>query len=348
MTNPQYMFRMQGDDPSVTHTALIDAYEDGARALRLAVATMTDDEARARPIPGKWSTLEVVAHIAGAEIYFSERIERTIALPNPLLVGVDETPYPARLGYQTLDLHEELNLVLALRGHTARILRQQGEEAWNRTAIHTETGLVTLRQILWHAVRHIPHHLRFIEEKKKALAERAAKPTGDLAHRVMVRPATESDVPGITAIYNEAITNTTATFDLEPKTVENRLEWFRSHGPRHPILVADLDGKVTGWGSISEWSDRCAYSDTGESSFYVAPEYRGMGIGRMLKKAVLDEARRLKYHTIMARIAGESAASIHLNEEFGFVKVGTLKEVGRKFGRLIDVHMYQLLVNGNV
>lgn len=344
MTYTQYMTRMQGDDASVSHSALVDAYEDGARALRNTVAGMSDEDARARPVPGKWSTLEAVAHMAGAEIYFSERLERTIALEKPLLMGVDERPYPQRLDYQNLDLHEELNLIIALRSHTTRILRNQEESVWNRPAIHSETGLVSLRQLLWHAVRHIPHHLRFIEEKKRILAQGAAAQHKS-PEKLHLRPATEADVPAITEIYNEAIANTTATFDTEPKTVANRMEWFRAHGPRHPILVAEREGKVVGWSSISEWSDRCAYSDTGETSFYVASAYRGQGIGRKLKQAILEEARRLKYHTIIARVAGDSSASIHLNEALGFVNVGTMKEVGRKFGRLIDVRMYQWLVN---
>jgi|GEM_PF-174812 len=343
MTYTQYMTRMQGDDTSVSNSALIDAYEEGALALRHAVAGMTDEEARARPVPGKWSTLEAVAHMAGAEIYFSERLERTIALEKPLLMGVDERPYPERIDYQNLDLHEELNLIIALRSHTARVLHNQGDNVWSRPAIHSETGLVTLRQLLWHPVRHIPHHLRFIEEKKRALAQGPA-PT-KVPEKLLVRPATEADVPAITEIYNEAIANTTATFDTEPKTVADRLAWFRSHGPRHPILVAEREGKVVGWSSISEWSDRCAYSDTGETSFYVASSHRGQGIGRKLKQAILDEARRLKYHTILARVAGDSSASIHLNEALGFVNVGTMKEVGRKFGRLIDVRMYQWVVS---
>lgn len=344
MTYTQYMTRMQGDDASVSHSALIDDYEEGARSLRHMVAGMSDDDARARPVPGKWSTIEAVAHMAGAEIYFSERLERTIALEKPLLMGVDERPYPERLDYQNLDLHEELNLIIALRSHTARLLRNQRESAWSRPAIHSETGLVNLRQLLWHAVRHIPHHLRFIEEKKQILAAGAGgQPKGP--SQLLLRPATEADVPAITEIYNDAIANTTATFDTEPKTVADRLEWLRSHGPRHPIIVAEREGKVVGWSSLSEWSDRCAYNDTGETSFYVAPGHRGQGIGRRLKQAILDEARRLKYHTIIARVAGESSASIHLNEAFGFVNVGTMKEVGRKFGRLIDVRMYQWLVS---
>jgi phosphinothricin acetyltransferase len=162
---------------------------------------------------------------------------------------------------------------------------------------------------------------------------------------VNIRPATAQDVAAITEIYNEAILTTTATFDTEPKTLADRQQWLETHDPRHPVLVADDGGKVVGYACLTEWSDRCAYSDTAETSFYVKSEYRGQGTGRQLKAALIDEARRLKYHTLIARVAEGSAESIHLNEAAGFVLVGTMKEVGRKFGRLLDVHIYQLMLD---
>ncbi len=162
--------------------------------------------------------------------------------------------------------------------------------------------------------------------------------------RGLLRPATVEDVPAIMEIYNEAIRTTTATFDTEPKTLADRQSWFATHGSRHPIWVAECDGHVVGYACLTEWSDRCAYSDTAETSFYVRPDYRGQGIGRQLKQAIIEEARRLRYHTLIARVAEGSVESQHLNEEAGFVFVGTMKEVGRKFGRLLDVHIYQKML----
>jgi L-amino acid N-acyltransferase YncA len=162
---------------------------------------------------------------------------------------------------------------------------------------------------------------------------------------VLIRKAELADLQAITEIYNEAILSTTATFDTEPKTPAERLSWFQSHDQRHPILVAVADDKVVGWVALSRWSDRPAYDDTAETSFYVKSDYRGRGIGRKLKQAIIDEARRLKYHAIIARVAGESDISLHLNESFGFVQVGTMKEVGRKFGRYLDVHILQKILD---
>ena len=160
-----------------------------------------------------------------------------------------------------------------------------------------------------------------------------------------IRRAQPSDAAAIADIYNEAVLTTTATFDTEPKGEEERTQWLQSHDDRHPILVAEVNGAVVGWASLTQWSDRAAYADTAESSFYVHSTHRGRGIGRRLKQAIVDEARRLGYHTLIARITEGSAESLHLNESAGYVRVGTLKEVGRKFGRLLDVHILQKMLD---
>ncbi|MGA7161726.1 MAG: N-acetyltransferase family protein [Bacteroidota bacterium] len=163
--------------------------------------------------------------------------------------------------------------------------------------------------------------------------------------RVQIRRAFPEDVESITAIYNEAIVTTTATFDTEPKTIAERLAWFNTHGERHPILVATVEGSVIGWASLTKWSDRPAYEDTAETSFYVKSEHRGQGIGRLLKEAIIEEARKRQFHTLIARVAEGSQESLHLNESAGFVYVGTMKEVGRKFGKLLDVHILQKMLD---
>lgn len=162
---------------------------------------------------------------------------------------------------------------------------------------------------------------------------------------VTVRKAELADAAAIAEIYNEAILTTTATFDTEPKSIEDRTLWLQSHDDRHPVLVAVVDDKVVGWASLTRWSERPAYDATAETSFYVHSTHRGRGIGRRLKAAIIKEARDLKYHSLIARIAEGSNESIHLNELAGFVHVGTLKEVGRKFDRLLDVHIMQKILD---
>ena len=156
------------------------------------------------------------------------------------------------------------------------------------------------------------------------------------------RPATEDDLRAITDIYNEAIRTTTATFDTQEKSLEEQRVWFRGHQPDHQVMVAELDeGEVVGWASLSAWSDRCAYSDTAELSFYVKEEQRGKGVGRALLTRLLQEGERAGFHTVVSRIAEGSGASVHLHQELGFSHIGVMREVGRKFGRLLDVHLMQ-------
>ena len=162
---------------------------------------------------------------------------------------------------------------------------------------------------------------------------------------ISIRRAELADAPAIAAIYNEAILTTVATFDVETKSVEERIEWLSRHDERHPVLVAEVEGQVIGWISLSRWSDRRAYDDTAETSFYVKSEFRGQGVGRRLNEAIIDQARRLGYHSLIARVAQGSEQSLHLNLSMGFVLVGTLKEVGRKFGKLLDVHILQKLLD---
>lgn len=160
----------------------------------------------------------------------------------------------------------------------------------------------------------------------------------------LIRLAEERDAAAIADIYNEAIRTTTATFDMQPQSAEDRLAWLRAHDDRHPVFVAEVDGQVAGWASLTEWSDRPAYYDTAETSFYVGEVHRGRGIGRALKARLIEEARRLGYYTLIARMAEESLESMHLNQSFGFQHIGTMKEVGLKFGRRLDVHIMQLML----
>ena len=158
-----------------------------------------------------------------------------------------------------------------------------------------------------------------------------------------IRPAELKDLPAITEIYNEAILHTTATFDTQTKTVEEQQPWFDKHGDKYPIIVALESEKIIGWASMSQWSDRCAYAATAEASLYVKEGYRGEGVGRQLSVAILQAAREAGLHTAILRIAGDNAVSKKLAKSLGFKNIGVMKEVGNKFGNLLDVYLMQII-----
>jgi hypothetical protein len=150
-------------------TALIDHYLAGSESLKQSVRGLSRDQLVARPIKDKWSTLEVVAHIADFEPILAERMMRVISHERPLLMVADENLFAATLHYHERDIDEELAMIDLTRKKMARILRALPVEASNRVGVHSFKGLVSLEAILTSAVNHIPHHLTFIEEKRKAL-----------------------------------------------------------------------------------------------------------------------------------------------------------------------------------
>lgn len=149
--------------------SLAAEYLKGAADLRAAVAGMTREQLVARPIAGRMSTLEVVCHIADFEPIFVERMKRIIALDAPLLFVADENQFLKELHYHDRDAAEELTLIDTTRSQMARIIRRLTPAQFQRTGVHTQKGLVTLEQVIRGATNHIPHHLPFIAEKRKAL-----------------------------------------------------------------------------------------------------------------------------------------------------------------------------------
>lgn len=163
---------------------------------------------------------------------------------------------------------------------------------------------------------------------------------------MIVRVATEQDVLEMMEIYNYEVLNGVATFDLNIRTMEERLEWFRQHNVgNHPLIVAEMEGQVAGYASLSSYRDKEAYAATVELSVYVAPSFRRQGVARELIASILEDARsRDDIHTVISVITAGNEASVKLHKEFGFVYSGTLYEVGEKFGRKLDVVNYQLMV----
>lgn len=148
---------------------LVDSYFAGAAQLRAAVVGMTQDQLIARPVPGKWSTLEVVAHIADFEPIMTDRIKRVASHDNPTLLGADENLLTERLFYHSRNIDEELAVVDSIRTSTARTLRQLPANSLTRVGTHNEAGVLTLERLILRATNHITHHLTFIREKRKAL-----------------------------------------------------------------------------------------------------------------------------------------------------------------------------------
>jgi uncharacterized damage-inducible protein DinB len=148
---------------------LTEPYLAGPRQLRQAVAGMSREQLLARPVAGKWSTLEVVCHLADFDPIHADRMKRVIAEDKPTLLGADENRFAAALNYHGRDLEEELTIMERTRGQLARILRALPDEALQRVGVHNERGPLTLEQLLTTATNHISHHVKFIEEKRKAL-----------------------------------------------------------------------------------------------------------------------------------------------------------------------------------
>lgn len=162
---------------------------------------------------------------------------------------------------------------------------------------------------------------------------------------VHIRPAELSDAPALMAIYNPVVETSTATFDLVPRTLEEQREWLADRSGARIVLVAeDEQGTVVGYAALSPYRDRAAYSTTVEDSVYVHDEHHGRGIGRLLLEAIVDAARAHGFHAVMARIVADHEASIALHTVCGFEVVGHEREVGRKFGRWLDVTLMERLL----
>ena len=168
-----------------------------------------------------------------------------------------------------------------------------------------------------------------------------------LAQRPSVRDARPDDLGAIFEIYNHEVLHGTATFDTEPRVVGRDDDWLTNRdGERHPVVVAVVDDRVAGWASLSPWSTRGAYARTVEGSVYVHVEHRGRGVGRLLLAAVIERARDAGLGVILARIAEANESSVRLLEDFGFAHIGTQRRCGEKFGRILDVELMDLHLDG--
>jgi len=165
-----------------------------------------------------------------------------------------------------------------------------------------------------------------------------------MTDQVLVRPATSEDLPEVARIYNHAILNTTSTFDTEPKTVERWRDVFVKHTDAYPLLVAEAGGRVVGWGALRPSVDRPAARFTVENAVYVDPDCQGRGIGSALLGQIVERARANGYHAVVGMVVAGNEASERLHLKLGFQQVGFMREVGWKFGRWLDLIVFEKLL----
>ena len=161
---------------------------------------------------------------------------------------------------------------------------------------------------------------------------------------VNLRLARPEDAEATREIYNTEVTGSTVTFDLVPRSIEDQLAWLDQRSGAMAVVVAEVDGQVVGFASLSPYRDRPAYATTVEDSVYVHADFRSQGVARALLAEILDIAVARGFHAVMARIVGGHDASISLHTSLGFEIVGTEREVGRKFGKWLDVLIMQRML----
>ncbi|MBE6883005.1 MAG: N-acetyltransferase [Ruminococcaceae bacterium] len=163
---------------------------------------------------------------------------------------------------------------------------------------------------------------------------------------MIIRKALQTDLPALTEIYNYEVLNGTATMDIHPKTLEERQGWLDEHNiENHPLIVAEWDGIVVGYASLSRYREKEAYRRTVELSVYVDKRYRRRGIASALMSQLIEEAKsREDIHMIVSVVTGENEESMNLHSKFGFSQCGVIHEAGKKFGRYLDIIHYELRV----
>ena len=156
-----------------------------------------------------------------------------------------------------------------------------------------------------------------------------------------IRRAHTGDLERINEIYNYFVTTSTCTYQEEPDTLEAREAWFALHGPEYPVIVAEVDGQVVGWGALSRFHPRSAYRYTVENAVYVDPQWHRRGIGLGILRDLISRARLIGYQSIVALVDADQPGSLALHGALGFEPVGHLRQVGYKFGRWLDVAYLQ-------
>jgi len=161
---------------------------------------------------------------------------------------------------------------------------------------------------------------------------------------VTLRDAEPADAAAVAVVYNQGIEDRLATLETETRSAEERRRWLAARGPRHPVLVAEVDGKVVGWGSLNAFNPRPAYDHVADFSVYVEREWRGRGVGHRLLEALIARAGELGYHKLVLAAFPFNAAGVALYRRLGFAEVGVYREQGRLDGRWVDVVVMERLL----
>ncbi len=160
-----------------------------------------------------------------------------------------------------------------------------------------------------------------------------------------IRPARPADLPALLEIYNDAVVHTTASWDLLPWTPVEHAEWYAAKAERgHPVIVAAEGDEVLGYAAYGPFRAKAGYARTMEHSVYVLPAHQGRGIGRALLVGIIEAARADGVHALVGGLSADNEASLRLHRSLGFVEVGRLPEVGRKFDRWLDLVLVQLVL----
>ena len=163
---------------------------------------------------------------------------------------------------------------------------------------------------------------------------------------IIIRDASETDIPGILDIYNDAILHTTSVYSEIPHTIEMRYAWYKERlTHKFPVFVAEHSGAVAGFSSFGYFRAWPCYRHTVELSVYVDVSCRGNGIGKLLVKPLIDRATQMNMHALIAGINSDNGASLKLHQSFGFTEVAHFKEVGYKFGRWLDLKFLELILD---
>jgi L-amino acid N-acyltransferase len=165
---------------------------------------------------------------------------------------------------------------------------------------------------------------------------------------IEIRQGAVKDLSAVTAIYNEEVCGSTTTMDTEPRGDTAQREWFAVHtSTAYPLLVAEVGGNLVGWGTLSPWSPRGGYARTVEASVFVRRGARRGGVGAALLAALIEQAQRAGHRVVLGRIEATNEASRRLVLSVGFASVGVMHRVGEKFGRVLDVEIFELMLVEN-